>query len=253
MERAYEMHKLGSVSLMIAMVIVLFLNHRAVASDFRFSPRPNKASLIHWRDWDKKTFEEAKTKDKLILLSLSAVWCHWCHVMDETTYSDMEIINFINQNFIPVRVDSDRRPDIDSLYNQGGWPSTVILTQEGEILMGGTYIPPKGMMQMLSRAVTIFTEERETIHETIETLKKRSETIKPAESESPGIFDLANITKLIKNRTTIIVAHRLSTIKHADKIVVLHKGEIKEIGKHEELLKKGGMYYDLYKLQVEAH
>lgn len=61
------------------------------------------------------------------------------------------------------------------------------------------------------------------------------------------------IEKLIVNRTTIIVAHRLSTIKHADKIVVLHKGEIKEVGKHDELLKKGGMYYDLYKLQVEAH
>jgi ATP-binding cassette, subfamily B, multidrug efflux pump len=60
------------------------------------------------------------------------------------------------------------------------------------------------------------------------------------------------IVKLIEGRTTIIVAHRLSTIKHADKIVVLHRGEIKEIGKHEELLEKGGMYYDLYKLQMEA-
>jgi len=60
------------------------------------------------------------------------------------------------------------------------------------------------------------------------------------------------IIKLIEGRTTIIVAHRLSTIKHADKIVVLHKGEIKEVGKHDELIAKGGMYYDLYKLQVEA-
>ena len=61
------------------------------------------------------------------------------------------------------------------------------------------------------------------------------------------------IEKLIKDRTTIIVAHRLSTIKHANKIVVLHKGEIKEIGTHNQLLEKGGMYYDLYKLQVEGH
>ena len=68
-----------------------------------------------------------------------------------------------------------------------------------------------------------------------------------------GTMEEITIEKLIKDRTTIIVAHRLSTIKHADKIVVLHKGEIKEIGKHDELLKKGGMYYDLYKLQVEAH
>ena len=100
----------------------------ASADDFRFSPRPNKANLIQWRSWGQDAFDESKTTDKLIVLSISAVWCHWCHVMDETTYSDSAVITYINQNFIPVRVDADMRPDIDALYNQGGWPSTVILT-----------------------------------------------------------------------------------------------------------------------------
>lgn len=59
------------------------------------------------------------------------------------------------------------------------------------------------------------------------------------------------ITKLTKNRTTIIIAHRLSTIKDADKIVVLHKGEIREVGSHDELIAKGGLYYDLYRLQYQ--
>lgn len=57
------------------------------------------------------------------------------------------------------------------------------------------------------------------------------------------------INKIIKNRTTLIVAHRLSTIQHADQIIVLNKGEIVEMGKHQELLAKQGMYYDLYTLQ----
>lgn len=57
------------------------------------------------------------------------------------------------------------------------------------------------------------------------------------------------IEKLIQGRSTIIVAHRLSTIKNADKIIVLHKGEIKEMGTHNELIAKGKMYYDLYQLQ----
>lgn len=57
------------------------------------------------------------------------------------------------------------------------------------------------------------------------------------------------LTKIVKNRTTIIVAHRLSTIRNADKIIVLHKGKIKEVGKHEELIEKQGLYYKLYKLQ----
>lgn len=59
------------------------------------------------------------------------------------------------------------------------------------------------------------------------------------------------LTKLIKNRTTIAVAHRLSTIQHADNIIVLSKGYIKEMGNHQDLLSKEGMYYDLYRLQYK--
>ena len=59
------------------------------------------------------------------------------------------------------------------------------------------------------------------------------------------------INKVIQNRTTIVIAHRLSTIQHADKIIVLHKGKIREVGTHQELLDKQGMYYDLYLLQYK--
>ena len=57
--------------------------------------------------------------------------------------------------------------------------------------------------------------------------------------------------KLMEGRTTLIVAHRLSTIQNADRIIVMHKGEIREEGTHQELLRKGGMYYKLYMLQYE--
>jgi ATP-binding cassette subfamily B multidrug efflux pump len=59
------------------------------------------------------------------------------------------------------------------------------------------------------------------------------------------------LKKLTHNRTTIVIAHRLSTIQHADKIIVLHKGEIKEMGNHQELLSKKGLYYKLYELQYK--
>ncbi len=57
------------------------------------------------------------------------------------------------------------------------------------------------------------------------------------------------LAKLTRNRTTIVIAHRLSTIQHADTIIVLHKGRIREMGNHQELLAKRGMYYNLYRLQ----
>src|SRR5512139_887628 len=129
--------------------LILLLESLAFAEEFRFSPRTNKAHLIRWRSWSLEMFDEAQKKHKLILLSISAVWCHWCHIMDETTYSNLELIDFINDNFIPVRVDADMRPDIDSLYNQGGWPSTTILTPQGEVISGGTYIPPEEMLARL--------------------------------------------------------------------------------------------------------
>ena len=59
------------------------------------------------------------------------------------------------------------------------------------------------------------------------------------------------LKKLMKGRTTLVVAHRLSTIQHADKIIVLHKGRIQESGSHQELLAKKGMYYQLYRLQYQ--
>lgn len=118
---------------------------------FRFSPRPNRANEIHWRDWNDDTFDLAMRDDKPILLDISGVWCHWCHVMDETSYSDPEVIQLINERFVAVRVETDQRPDVNRRYNMGGWPTTAFLTPDGELLTGGTYIPPQQMRGYLAQ------------------------------------------------------------------------------------------------------
>jgi ATP-binding cassette, subfamily B, multidrug efflux pump len=59
------------------------------------------------------------------------------------------------------------------------------------------------------------------------------------------------IQQVLRGRTSIVVAHRLSTIQRADKIIVMHKGRIREIGKHQELLQQQGIYYRLYQLQYK--
>jgi ATP-binding cassette subfamily B protein len=74
------------------------------------------------------------------------------------------------------------------------------------------------------------------------------EATSSVDSESEALIQQA-IDKLISNRTSIVIAHRLSTIRKADKILVLDKGEIKEMGSHEELLEKKGVYYQLYRMQ----
>ena len=104
---------------------------------------------INWLEWDKKTFEKADKENKPIIMDIFGQWCHWCHEMDRNTYSDPYIIKEINDNFIAIKVDTDKRPDINERYNQGGWPTTVFMNPEGDFLTGATYIPPLTMKSHL--------------------------------------------------------------------------------------------------------
>jgi uncharacterized protein YyaL (SSP411 family) len=135
----------------------------AAPPSFHFSPRPNRAHEIRWREWGPDAFREAKEQERPILLGISAVWCHWCHVMDETSYSDPEVIRLANERFVPVRVDNDQRPDVNRRYNMGGWPTTAFLSPEGEILHGGTYIPPPVMRETLAQVADVWRDRREEL------------------------------------------------------------------------------------------
>ena len=106
-------------------------------------------SKIHWQDWTDEAFQRAKSENKPVLLDISAVWCHWCHRLDQDTYSVSDIADYIDANFVPIRVDTDKRPDINRRYNLGGWPTTAFLTPDGQVIGGGTYFPPQQMRQLL--------------------------------------------------------------------------------------------------------
>ena len=105
---------------------------------------------IDWYEWGDAAFARAKSENKPILLDIGAVWCHWCHVIDRESYENAEIARIINEHFIPVKVDRDERPDVDSRYQsaisalsgQGGWPLTGFLLPDGKPFYGGTYFPP---------------------------------------------------------------------------------------------------------------
>ncbi len=136
-------------------------------AQFHFSPRPNRAHEIAWQTWSAEAFERAKRDDKPVLLGISAVWCHWCHVMDETSYSDSAVIEVINDRFVAIRVDNDQRPDINARYNMGGWPTTAFLTPAGEVMAGMTYVPPDQMRDALDRVSTYYKDNKSSIEEKI--------------------------------------------------------------------------------------
>ncbi|MBI3035947.1 thioredoxin domain-containing protein [Candidatus Woesearchaeota archaeon] len=120
-------------------------------------------SKVNWLEWGNESFEKAKKEDKPVLLDLTAVWCHWCHVMDATSYSNDEIIDIINKDFVPVKVYIDKRPDIRERYNMGGFPSTVFLNPDGYVIAGDTYVPPERLKLMLEAVKTSYKSEKDEI------------------------------------------------------------------------------------------
>ena len=137
----------------------------AALTSIRFSPNPNLAHCIEWLPWARSTFERAQVEDKPVLLSITAPWCYWCHVMDETTYSDPDVQSLLSRSFIAVRVDNDHRPDINARYNVGGWPTTGFLTPHGGLIGGATYLPPDQFLAMMMELEGAYKADKPRLYE----------------------------------------------------------------------------------------
>ncbi len=106
---------------------------------------------VAWYAWGEEAFARARVEDKPVFLSVGYSTCHWCHVMEEESFEDLEIAQLINQLYVPIKVDREERPDVDAVYMQavqmltqhGGWPMTVFLTPDKKPFFGGTYFPPR--------------------------------------------------------------------------------------------------------------
>ncbi len=113
--------------------------------------REASSSAIRWQPWTPQTLALARSLNRPIMIDIGAVWCHWCHVMDATTYADPDVAAALNSEFVPVKVDTDERPDIDAYYQNaaaqltgaGGWPLTCFTTPDGALFFAAGYLPPK--------------------------------------------------------------------------------------------------------------
>jgi uncharacterized protein YyaL (SSP411 family) len=146
-----------------------------MSDNFRFSPQTNRAHEIEWRAWGAPAFAEAVSANKPVLLNLTAVWCHWCHMMDETTYSDGDLIALINDNLIPIRVDADEYPHVQDRYIAGGWPTNAFLTPTGEVLWSGTYVPADQFRSVADSVLTAWQQRHVELQLEIERRRKAME------------------------------------------------------------------------------
>jgi uncharacterized protein YyaL (SSP411 family) len=173
---------------------------------------------IDWYPWSEEAFEKARKEDKPIFLSSGATWCHWCHVMAKECFENEEIVQFLNDNFINIKLDRDERPDVDRRYQMaiaamgfsGGWPLSVFLTPDRKPFFGGTYFPPEdalnrpGFKKILKTIVEFYKTKKKEIYsfseKLIETYKQKSciqgsikeSTIEQGVSEILSSFDFQN-------------------------------------------------------------
>jgi len=131
---------------------------------------------VNWYAWGKEAFAKAKKENKPIFLSIGYSTCHWCHVMERESFDNETIADYINKNFVAIKVDRERRPDVDKTYmtalmlikGNGGWPMSSILTPEGEPFFSGTYFPPDLFLQVLQRATELWQAEETQLRQIAE-------------------------------------------------------------------------------------
>jgi uncharacterized protein YyaL (SSP411 family) len=139
----------------------------------------HRENPVDWYPWGPEALERAAAEDRPILLSVGYSACHWCHVMERESFEDEATAAYMNEHFVPIKVDREERPDVDAIYMEavqamsghGGWPMTVFLDPEGVPFYGGTYFPPdesRGMpsfRMVMEAVVDAFERKREEIRE----------------------------------------------------------------------------------------
>lgn len=112
----------------------------------------SKPGGVDWQPWSRETFDRAKATGKFLLVDCAAEWCHWCHVMDDTTYKDPRVLDALEQRFVAVKVDIDARPDLAERYGDWGWPATIVLSPDSlELGKYRGYLPPERLLAIVGQ------------------------------------------------------------------------------------------------------
>lgn len=182
MKRAVNTPSLQQRFLHVWIAGLLLFPAFGLASDQRETSVP----VIHWSGWGTQAFERAQAEDKLILLDLTAVWCHACHVMDETTYVDPAVVEILNAAFVPVRVETDQRPDVAARYKHGGWPTTSVLLPSGEILFQANALPPDALLEVLRASDAFYRTNKRDMAERVARIWERVASAQRASRQPQG-------------------------------------------------------------------
>ena len=112
---------------------------------------------IQWLEFNQQAFDLASRQHKPVLLDLGASWCHWCHVMDDSTYENPAVISYLSQHYICIKANQDKRPDLYAKYKDYGWPATIIFHEDGrELIKQAGYFSPADFLSLLEKTYSSY-------------------------------------------------------------------------------------------------
>jgi len=131
--------------------------------------KQHASNPIHWKAWHPTVFEQAQELNKLVIVSIGYSTCHWCHVMEEESFTHPSVAEVMNQDFISIKVDREEHPDVDAYYmkavqlmtKQGGWPLNVVCLPDGRPIWGGTYFPKQTWIDALTQLAQLYQNKPE--------------------------------------------------------------------------------------------
>ena len=135
---------------------------------------------IFWQRWNDNLFSGLNNKEKLLVVSIGYSSCHWCHVMEKETFEDSEVADYMNENFISIKVDREENPEIDNIYmtatqmmtGSGGWPLNVVCLPNGRPVYGGTYHTKEQWLEVLGKIQKLYTNDKKQLYEFAEKVEK---------------------------------------------------------------------------------
>jgi uncharacterized protein YyaL (SSP411 family) len=153
-----------------------------------------------WAEWSPRAFARAAEENKPVLLSLVTAWSDECAAMDRTTYADPGVEALIDERFVAVRVDADRRPDINERYNLGGWPTTVFLTSTGDTLSGGTHFDAAEMIAALTQVADAYRDRFDEISARVRRVRLQPDRPLQPDRDPPPSDPIAEFRSLLLSR-----------------------------------------------------
>jgi len=157
---------------------------------------------MDWYDWEESAFEAARTTRRPVLLFIGAAWCRWCKGLEQEVLSSPEISSLITERFIPIRVDKDKRPDLDSRYARGGWPTLAYLDDEGSALASDNYLDAPVLLERLRVVAEAYEENRSGIRELLAERDEPAVTPQQARPLVKSVEETIELTVAVMDHTT---------------------------------------------------